>query len=107
MLRAVGATGLRLARSFATFHSHASLHPHFGGCDKGTLRVPLSQPPKHHIQPERYVPFFLNLLEKNHWHIMFWWGYGQCKKVSQKYFKIYMAVYTGSVSEIDLEKRFS
>jgi hypothetical protein len=23
----------------------------------GTLRVPLSQPQKHHIQPERYVPF--------------------------------------------------
>jgi hypothetical protein len=26
----------------------------------GMLRIPLSQPQKRHIQPERYVPFFLN-----------------------------------------------
>jgi hypothetical protein len=26
----------------------------------GTLRVPLSQPQKRHIQPERFVPFVLN-----------------------------------------------
>ena len=29
----------------------------------GTLRVPLSQPQKRHIQPERYTPFALRLFE--------------------------------------------
>jgi hypothetical protein len=29
------------------------------------LRIPLSQPPKRRKQPERYVQFGLNILEKN------------------------------------------
>jgi hypothetical protein len=30
----------------------------------GPLRVPLSQPQKRHIPPERYVPFCANFLKK-------------------------------------------
>jgi hypothetical protein len=30
----------------------------------GTLRVPLSQPQKRQLQPERYMPLFLRLVGK-------------------------------------------
>jgi hypothetical protein len=41
----------------AVFHSHI-----FAAA--GNLRFPLSQPQKRRIQPERYVPYPLNLLER-------------------------------------------
>jgi hypothetical protein len=38
--------------------------PHFCGCDKGTLRVPLSQPQKRRIQPERYATIGFEIVDK-------------------------------------------
>jgi hypothetical protein len=62
MLRAYGATGFRLARSIATLiPTPASTHIFAAA---GTLRVPLSQPQKRHIPPERYVQCPLNLFKK-------------------------------------------
>jgi hypothetical protein len=53
MLRAFGAAGFRLARSFATLiPTPASTHIFAAA---GTPRVPLSQPQKRHIPPERYA----------------------------------------------------
>jgi hypothetical protein len=59
MLRAYGATGLRLARSIASLiPTPASTHIF---AVAGTLRVPLSQPQKRRKQPERYVPWELKI----------------------------------------------
>jgi len=50
--------GLHSPKSVALrAHSHASLHHIF--LVAGTLRVPLSQPQKRRIQPERYRPLTL------------------------------------------------
>jgi methylmalonyl-CoA/ethylmalonyl-CoA epimerase len=58
MLRRLWRLGFRSARSLC---SHASLHHIFSVA--GTLRVPLSQPKKRHIQPERYVKLHLSFLK--------------------------------------------
>jgi hypothetical protein len=62
MLRAYGATGFRVARSFrcAPFPlsdyraSDYQTYTHIFAA-AGTHRVPLSQPQKRHIPPERYA----------------------------------------------------
>jgi hypothetical protein len=65
---AVGGSGFRLARSFAALiPTPASTHIF---AVAGTLRVPLSQPQKRHIQPERYAPFSKIDLTKNFFHII-------------------------------------
>jgi hypothetical protein len=63
MLRAFGATGLRLARSFALLIPTSAYTHIFAAA--GTLRVPLSQPQKRHIPPERYVTWHQIFLENN------------------------------------------
>ena len=46
----------------------------------GTLRIPLSQPQKRHIQPERYMPFDLTIISIVN--IMEKWRKRSCSRIS-------------------------
>jgi hypothetical protein len=60
---AYGGSGFRLARSFALLiPTPASTHII---AVAGTLHVPLSQPQKRRIQPERYATYLADIFTKN------------------------------------------